>query len=121
MEAGTFLMHARLDAKALEAWVEAGWLSPGGEGAARQFSDIDLARAQLIHDLKDDLGVNDEGIDLILDLIDQLHGLRHTLRELLFSIHAQPDAMRRRIVGDMREAASGRRGNESDRDDSETT
>ena len=30
-----------------------------------------------------DLGVNDEGIAVILDLVDQLHGLRRTLRELL--------------------------------------
>jgi chaperone modulatory protein CbpM len=95
MEAHTFRIHARLDAKALEAWIDAGWLAPGGEGAARRFSDIDLARAQLIRDLQEDLGVNDEGIDVILDLIDQVHGLRHTLRELLFSIHAQPETLRR--------------------------
>jgi chaperone modulatory protein CbpM len=120
METTTFRMHARVDVEALEAWIESGWLMPKGEGTARSFSDIDLARAQLIRDLKKDLGVNDEGIDLILDLVDQLHGLRRTLRELLYSIRAQPEAMRRQIVADIRAAAPKRPGGEPDRERDET-
>jgi hypothetical protein len=38
-----------------------------------------VARAQLIRDLKDDLGVNDEGVGVILNLVDQVHGLRRVL------------------------------------------
>lgn len=37
---------------------------------------------RLIHDLKSDLGANDEGIDVILHLMDQLHGLRNALAQL---------------------------------------
>jgi chaperone modulatory protein CbpM len=37
---------------------------------------------QLIKDLKVDFGVNDEGIAIILHLIDQLHGLRCLLRDI---------------------------------------
>ena len=76
------IIDAQFDAEAIELWIEAGWLLPHQEGENR-LSEIDLARAQLIHDLKHDLGVNDEGIPLILDLIDQLHGLRLAMRELL--------------------------------------
>lgn len=72
----------QFDAEAVELWIEAGWLLPLQEGESR-LSDVDLARAQLIHELKHDLGVNDEGIPLILDLIDQLHGMRRVMRELL--------------------------------------
>jgi chaperone modulatory protein CbpM len=43
---------------------------------------MDIARACLIRDLKTDFGVNDEGIDVILHLVDQLHGLRRTLEQL---------------------------------------
>ena len=75
-------MDVQLDAEAVELWIEAGWLLPHQEGESR-LSDVDLARAQLIHDLKHDLGVNDEGIPLILDLIDQLHGMRRVMREFL--------------------------------------
>ena len=76
------LIDTQFDAEAIEAWIEVGWLLPHQNGDS-PLSEIDLARAQLIHDLKHDLGVNDEGIPLILDLIDQLHGLRRVTRELL--------------------------------------
>jgi chaperone modulatory protein CbpM len=42
-----------------------------------------MARAQLIHDLRHDFGVNDEAVPLILDLIDQVHGLRRLLRDVM--------------------------------------
>ena len=46
------------------------------------FSDMDVARAHLIRDLKGDFGVNDEGVDIILHLVDQLHGLRRAFAQL---------------------------------------
>jgi chaperone modulatory protein CbpM len=49
----------------------------------QRLSDIDLARAQLISDLQDELGVNDEGIEIILDLLDQLYGMRQKMREIV--------------------------------------
>jgi chaperone modulatory protein CbpM len=98
MEHREFLGRAHLEAEALEAWVAAGWLVCGREDEGQHFSEADVARAQLIHDLQRDLGVNDEGIGVILDLIDQLHGMRRTLGHLLSAIHAQPDDVRARLV-----------------------
>jgi chaperone modulatory protein CbpM len=46
------------------------------------FSNIDVTRAHLIRDLKSDFGVNDEGVDVILHLVDQLHGLRRAFEQL---------------------------------------
>ena len=37
----------------------------------------------LVHDLVEDLGVNEEGVDVVLDLIDQLHAARGALRRVL--------------------------------------
>ena len=93
-----FLLAARLEAHALEMWIEAGWLVPRKKSKAGPFSDIDVARAQLIHDLGK-LGVNEEGIPIILDLLDQLHGMRRTMRGLLSSMAAQtkPGRSKRRI------------------------
>ena len=82
MEIRTYLMHGEFEAGAVEAWIAAGWLLPREFNESR-LSGIDLARAHLIHDLKSTFGVNDEGIPLILDLIDQLHGVRGAMRELL--------------------------------------
>jgi chaperone modulatory protein CbpM len=92
-----FLGRARLEAEALRAWIEAGWLMLHSEDGG-QFTEADVARAELIHDLKRDLGVNDEGIGVILDLVDQLHGMRRTLGNLLSAIHAQPDDVRQQLV-----------------------
>jgi chaperone modulatory protein CbpM len=66
----------------LNVWIDEEWLIPRASGSARQFSDADLARALLIRDLKLDLGVNDEGIAIILHLLDQLHGLRSLVRDI---------------------------------------
>jgi chaperone modulatory protein CbpM len=107
METDEFVAHAPLDAEVLEAWIEAGWLLPRQDGAKRNFFDVDLARAHLIHDLER-IGVNDEGIPVILDLVDQLHGLRRTLRGLLSAIHAQTETMGRWIVGALRAAVLDR-------------
>jgi chaperone modulatory protein CbpM len=92
MQTSDFLPSARLDAASLDAWVTAGWLAPRRDGAATEFSDVDVARARLIHDLRD-MGVNDDGISVILDLIDQLHGLRRLLRELMLLGAEQRDRM----------------------------
>jgi len=102
IETSEFLMRAHLDADELQAWIEVGWLLPQED---RQFSEMDLARAQLIADLKQDLGVNDEGIAVILDLVDQVYGLRRTLREVMTCIHAQPEPTRRQIAAGLRAAA----------------
>jgi chaperone modulatory protein CbpM len=112
METREFVVQSRLDAQVLEAWVEAGWLLPRQDGDKRDFSDVDLARAQLIRDLEQ-LGMNDEAVPVILDLVDQVHGLRRTLRDLLSAIHAQPEAMRRWIIADLRTAAPNRPADDS--------
>jgi chaperone modulatory protein CbpM len=85
MQTGEFVVQARIDVETLDHWLQSGWLCPRENGESHGFSQVDLARAQLIGDLQN-LGINDEGIPIILDLIDQLHGLRGMLRELLTAI-----------------------------------
>jgi chaperone modulatory protein CbpM len=78
-----------LDSEMLNQWVEAGWLTPHRDfSSGKCFSDVDLARAYLIRDLQK-LGVNDDGVPIILDLIDQLHGLRQLVHELLLTLKAR--------------------------------
>jgi chaperone modulatory protein CbpM len=78
-----FLIRTRLERHSLEAWVAAGWLAPPQTDPELMFSDVDLARVQLIRDLREDFGVNDEGVSVILHLVDQMHGLRRSMQELL--------------------------------------
>ena len=96
-----FLLAARVDAVAVETWVEAGWLMPRRDAETADFSEADLARAHLIRDLQYDIGVNEEAIPIILDLIDQVHGLRQMLRDVATAVCVQPEDMRRRIVAEI--------------------
>jgi chaperone modulatory protein CbpM len=77
-----FLLRVRVDRQILEAWLVSGWLIPQRQPDLL-FSDVDVARGHLIRDLGDDFGVNDEGISLILHLLDQIHGLRRSMQELV--------------------------------------
>lgn len=78
-----FIDRAHINPQILEAWLEEEWLLPDAASADMEFSDIDIARAQLILDLKERLGVNDEGVGVILHLVDQVHGLRRFAAALL--------------------------------------
>ena len=83
METREFVDRSHLDTGKVSAWVEAEWLVPViARNTTFQFSEADLARARLIGDLKTDFGVNDEGIAIILHLLDQLYGLRCLVRDI---------------------------------------
>jgi chaperone modulatory protein CbpM len=97
-----FLLRARVDAASLEAWIEAGWLLPERAGPERAFSELDLARARLIRDLREGMGVNDEGVAVALDLLDQVHGLRRALRRLGSALEELPGPLRREILARLR-------------------
>jgi chaperone modulatory protein CbpM len=101
MELHEFLFNARVDREDVEAWIGAGWLIPGNEGNAWVFSGVDVARALLIRDLKADMGVNDEGVAIILHLLDQMYGLRSTLNSLATAVAAQDEMVRRQLLSAM--------------------
>jgi chaperone modulatory protein CbpM len=82
MDRQAFLTSSGLEVQTLEFWIEQRWIIPEETAAGMRFSDMDVARARLIQDLKVAFGVNDEGVDVILHLTDQLHGLRRALAEM---------------------------------------
>lgn len=104
IEIREFLLRARIDAASLEAWIEAGWLLPQQAGPERVFSDLDLARAWLIRDLRDSMGVNEEGIAVALGLLDQMHGLRQAMRRLGSALHTLPEPLQREILARLQDA-----------------
>jgi len=85
-----FQLRLDVDASTVQIWIEEGWLLPQRDQTGLTFSEPDVARARLIRDLKDEIGVNDEGIGIVLNLIDQVHGLRSVLRELLHAGARRP-------------------------------
>ncbi len=83
IETHEFLLRARLDAATLEGFVESGWIVRH-DG----FTEVDLARACLVRDLREAMGVNDEGVSVVLDLVDQLHATRAALRRAVEALRA---------------------------------
>jgi chaperone modulatory protein CbpM len=77
-----FLKSSGLQGQTLELWIKQEWLMPEETPEGASFGEIDIARAHFIQELKADIGANDEGIGVILHLVDQLHGVRRALAEL---------------------------------------
>jgi chaperone modulatory protein CbpM len=73
----------------LRVWVAQGWIKPSDE-AAQIYSEADIARAALICNLEDELGFAEEDVPVLLNLIDQIHGLRAELKGLLDALEELP-------------------------------
>ena len=57
------------------------WINPANTDDLL-FDEEDTARIMLICDLRDEFGVNDEAVPIILNLVDQLNLLRSRLDQL---------------------------------------
>lgn len=60
-------------------FIEREWITPipSANSDVGNFDHEDIARIQLIVDLINEMGVNEEAVPVILHLIDQLHYLRN--------------------------------------------
>lgn len=92
----------RVNVAEIRAWVDCGWLRPAVQEGEIEWSEADLARAALIADLRENLGINEEAMPVVLDLMDQVYGLRHELKRVLDAVEEQPDAVRERIRSEIR-------------------
>ena len=88
---------AGLDSAELARWVENRWILPEREGAGLLFCDVDIARVELILDIRRDYAIDDDGIALMLGLLDQVYSLRRQMRRLCAALEAQPDEVREAI------------------------
>lgn len=77
-----------LDVHTLEVWVAQDWVRPRREAGAPVFEEIDVARVQLIVELRDELDVGDAAMPVVLSLLDQLHGARAQVRHVLDTLEA---------------------------------
>ena len=83
----------RLTVTRLRVWVAQGWIKPADEPAP-SYSEADLARAALICNLEDELGFDEDDVPVLLNLIDQIHGLRAELKGLLDALEDLPPDLR---------------------------
>jgi chaperone modulatory protein CbpM len=93
------VMLGRIERVELVSWVERGWIVPAESGGEEPvFSELDVARAALICDLRHDLAVEEETVPLVLSLLDQVYALRRRLNALGEAILEQPEEVRRSIL-----------------------
>jgi chaperone modulatory protein CbpM len=95
----------------LTLWIERRWLraepAPGGGWL---LTEVDIARARLLVELRVTLEVDEEAMPLVLSLLDQLYDARRTLRGLVAAIEEQPEEVRRGILAAAARHAQGRGG-----------
>jgi len=92
-----------LERTELTRWIENRWILPeqqvaGVPGGERwRFHEVDIARVELILEIRREFAVDDETMALLLGLLDQVYGLRRQMRRLCDAIEAQPTDIREAI------------------------
>ena len=65
-----------LERRELARWVDNRWVLPERYGETWVFHEVDVARVELIFDIRRDFAIDDEATGLVLGLLDQVYGLR---------------------------------------------
>ncbi|MEY9102999.1 chaperone modulator CbpM [Sinorhizobium fredii] len=98
MRHSEFCERLSIEHSTLSIWMEQGWVVPAKNDGRGEFHDADVARGLLILDLSETMGVNHEGIDVIMALVDQVHGLRSKIQALTDAIRDQDEQVQRQIL-----------------------
>jgi chaperone modulatory protein CbpM len=92
------VVHLRgLDRRELTRWVENRWVLPEQRGDTWLFREVDVARVELIREIRQEFAIDDEAVPLVLGLLDQVYGLRRQLRRLCDALASQPQEVQEAI------------------------
>lgn len=85
------LQHfAGLERGEVMRWVENRWILPDESGGRWVFAEVDIARVELILQVRREFAVGDEAMPVVLGLLDQVYSLRRQLARLCDALAAQP-------------------------------
>jgi chaperone modulatory protein CbpM len=79
-----------LDRRELGRWVENRWVLPERRDQTWIFHEVDVARVELILEIRHEFAIDDEALPLVLGLLDQVYDLRRQLRRMCDALAAQP-------------------------------
>jgi chaperone modulatory protein CbpM len=79
-----------LDRRELTRWVENRWVLPERHNDSWVFHEVDVARVELILEIRREFAIDDEALPLVLGLLDQVYELRRQLRRMCDALTAQP-------------------------------
>ncbi|GBR04078.1 hypothetical protein [Acetobacter oeni] len=86
----------------IENWIRLDWLRADGVPGHYLFQDMDEARARLIIELRDELGVEEDALPLVLSLLDQLYAARRQMRLLASALTGDGKAAAAETAGEIR-------------------
>jgi chaperone modulatory protein CbpM len=89
---------AELESGELSRWVENRWIVPEADGGQENerwvFHEVDVARVELILDIRREFALDEETMSLVLGLLDQVYSLRRQMRRLCHALETQPPEIR---------------------------
>lgn len=89
---------SRLTSDRLTEYLAAEIVIPEQSDQGLVYQNIDVARLELACELHEQYDMETDALSMMISLIDQLHGLRAELREVLNAIEAQPEPVRQQLV-----------------------
>ena len=99
--------RTQIQAAELHLYIQQSWILPMEEEGRFFFDDADVARVQLIYDLRTDMGCNDEAVPIVLQLVDQLHSANRAMEELNQALNALSPGLREEIDETLRRLREG--------------
>jgi chaperone modulatory protein CbpM len=85
----------------LERWIANAWVRPDKSADGYAFREIDVARARLILEMRDEMEIDEDALPVVLLLLDQLYDLRRQMRDL-------NDAFMQVVPADVRQELAAR-------------
>lgn len=98
-----------LHPQTLRHYERIGLITPArSEGNVRLYSDRDIERLRKIVRLTDDLGVNLAGVEVILNMAEQIEELQTQMEQMEAELQAEIERLRRRVPRRLEETSSSR-------------
>ena len=79
-----------LDRRDVVRWVENRWVLPEQQDDTWIFHDLDVARVELILEIRHEFAIDEDALPVVLGLLDQVYDLRRQLRRMCDALAAQP-------------------------------
>ena len=87
---GLLIRLEELDRSELARWIENRWVLPERRNETWVFRELDVARVELILEIRREFAIDEEALPLVLGLLDQVYNLRRQLRRMCDALAAQP-------------------------------
>jgi chaperone modulatory protein CbpM len=88
----------RLTSDRLTEYLAAEIVIPEQSDQGVVYHSIDVARLELACELHEQYDMEADALSMMISLIDQMHGLRAELREVLNAVEAQPEPVRQNLI-----------------------